>query len=68
MSLSPITSAISENRFFSGFPVNREPDPDFFSLNPSPNQEKDYDISYSPIASAVFDIWFMLLLNISLIY
>ena len=63
MSLSPITSAISENRFF---PVNRIRI--FFSLNPSPNQEKDYDISYSPIASAVFDIWFMLLLNISLIY
>ena len=37
-------------RFFLG---NREPDPDFFSLKPSPDQDKNNDICYCPIDSAV---------------
>ena len=34
--------------------MNREPDPDFFSLKPSRDQDEDNDIRYSPIGSAVF--------------
>ena len=36
--------------------MNREPDPDFFSLKPSGDHDEDNDIRYSPIGSAVFEL------------
>ena len=52
MSLSQIGSVVCE----TGFPANRDPDPDFFSLKPSWDQDKDNDICYSQIGSAVFEL------------
>ena len=36
--------------------MNREPDPDFFSLKPAGDHDEDNDIRYSPIGSAVFEL------------
>ena len=46
----------SAKTVFFVFPANREPDPDFFSLKPSRDQDEDNDIRYSPIGSAVFEL------------
>ena len=44
------------NLVFTGFPGNRDPDPDFKILKPSHDSGKSNDIRYSPIGSAVFDL------------
>ena len=44
-----ITVTISGKTVFSVFPANREPDPDFFSLKPSWDQDEHNDIRYSQI-------------------
>ena len=42
-----------ENSFFR---YSGEPDPIFFSLKPSRDQDEDNDTPYSPIGSAIFEL------------
>ena len=50
-----ITVTISAKTVFLVFPANWDPDPDFFSLKSSRDQDEDNDIRYSPIGLAVFE-------------
>ena len=46
-----------ENRFSPDFRRTRERIWKIFSLKPSRDQDEDNDIGYSPIGSAVFDLY-----------